>query len=124
MLYSLMVGAACGAVAVVLAIVFDVRDQKFLLAGTFVMAALVVASQHVVLHRLQLHNWQKAQRQEPQLVMFKPPPPEELLTYLRQESAGGRAWLWLLDAVIVIGIAVGIAAGVRRDSSPSKMESS
>lgn len=120
-LFSLLIGAACGAVAVASALLFDVRNRWFLFVGALAMAVFVAAAQHVVLHRLQLSDWRQAQLKEPQLPLFRPPP-EELMPYLRREAAGGRAWLWLLDGAIVTATAAGIAAGMKTSRGEVNME--
>jgi hypothetical protein len=120
-LFSLSMGAALGLAAVGAAWLLDVKNRCFLLLGPLAAGILLSLSQHVVLHRLAIQDWQEAQSKEPQLALFRQPPQEDLREYLRQESRG-RLGLWLLDAAIISVTAVGIAAGLRTAPGQSNME--
>jgi hypothetical protein len=121
-LSSLLVGAVLGSAAVGNAWLLDVRNRGVLLLGTVIAGIFVATAQHAMLHRLSVHDWQQAQVKEPQLALFREPPPEELRVYLQQESAGGRMWLWLLDGSIIMASAVAIVTGVRICRSEDNIE--
>lgn len=120
---SLLVGAVLGVVAGGLAWIFDARNRRLLFFGTVIAGLFVAGAQHVFLHRLTLLDWEQAQLKEPQLSLFRDPPPEDLRVYLRQQSAGGRMWLWLLDAALITATGAGVAIALQNHSRQSNMES-
>jgi len=112
-LLSLLCGAVLGFVAVFAASVLDIRSRWLLLLGTLAAGIFLTVGQHYFLHRFAVRDWQQAQAKEPQLALFRPPPPNDLQDYLRQESKGRLAY-WLLDGAIITATAVGIAVGLRK----------
>ena len=113
LLSSLLIGAALGTAAIGAAWAFHVENGRLLVAGTVTAAILLVAAQHFALYRLYVNGWEQAQQEQPELALFREPPPKSLRIYLREEAADGRAWLWILDGAIVTATAAGIAIGLR-----------
>jgi len=122
-LSSAVIGAVFGMVAVWTARWIEVRNARVLMLGTLAGAVFVATMQHGILHRLHAHDWAQAQIKQPQLALFRDPPPDDLWQYLRQESAGGRFWLWLLDGGLIAGTATAVVAGVQNCSRQTNMRS-
>ena len=99
LILSLLLGGALGAAAVGAATVFRVHPRALIL-GTLFASVVLVFSQHFGLYQTYVAGWQQAQVEQPELALFRNAPPG-FFEYLRRESAGGRVWLWLLDAAVV-----------------------
>jgi hypothetical protein len=101
---SLLLGAAVGAAAAGAAAVLRVRGRRLLTLGALLGSSVLIFSQHIALHRMCIAPWEHRQLEQPELALFRDPPPR-FIEHMRRESEGGRWWLWLLDAVLVAGTA-------------------
>jgi hypothetical protein len=67
-------------------------------------SVVLIFTQHFALYRSYVTGWQQKQLEQPELALFREPP-QGFIEHLRREAAGGRGWLWLLDAALVTVIA-------------------
>lgn len=108
LIFSLLLGAALAVAAVGAARVFAVGTRPLLIVGTILGSLILVSSQHLALYRAYVEGWELKRSEQQELTLFRDPPPHDFLTYLEQEAADGRPWLWLLDAALVTAAAVGL----------------
>ena len=85
-----------------------------LVLGTIVFALVLVFVEHAWLYRDFRRQWQALRFEVPQVAMFRTEEPWSPREYFAREATPGRAALWVADAVLIAGAALGVVVTRRR----------
>jgi hypothetical protein len=89
-----------------LAMVLKLRPSRALIVGTIVLASAAVLAQHAWLYADYRRQWQAALSKAPRFAELQPVVPSPF-EYFAHELTPARGALWCVDAVLIIGSAVG-----------------
>lgn len=118
---SLLLGVALGFAAIASFSVLGVENRRTLLLGAVLGSIALIVSEHYTLYQAYTADYEEALNEKPELALFREVP-TGFVSYLRQESAGGRVWLWLLDGTIITATAIGIPIWMQPRSGTGKMD--
>jgi hypothetical protein len=117
---SLAVGIVLGLSVAKLAGVFGVSGRRRLVIGACLIGLAAIFAEHAWLYRDFRRQWREVREANPQVAIFRPETPWTPSEYLRFEATGPRVALWCVDAVLVLGGAIG-AVMMRRPTSSSAL---
>lgn len=115
-LTSLAVGAALGAALVYLAATLRVAGRPSLLFGTVFLAVVLIVAEHAWLYQDFRGQWRADRQKSAAVAMFRDENPPGPKLYFSREFNGP---LWVFDAVLLVGAAVGVVffRGIRHEKS-------
>jgi len=110
-LLSLGVGLSLGLLLFAMAQILNAKNRRRLIAGSVVLAALTVASQHLWLYRAYRQQWWKNRIETPTVAIFRPEEsPLSLRAYFAREIGYSprQPALWAVDAALVVAATAGV----------------
>jgi hypothetical protein len=118
---SLLLGSILGIAAIAASRYLCFENRRILLFGTVFAALALVFSQHYALYMAYVTDFEENLTEKPELALFREVP-VDFVAYMRQESADGHAWLWLIDGAIITATAAGIVTWMQPRSGVGNME--
>jgi len=100
-LTSLAVGIALGAALIRIAATLRLAGRNRLIFGAVLLALLTIVAEHAWLYLDFRRQWQEAMIARPQAALFRTTPPSPI-QYFSHELTLNTAFLWTIDAVLIV----------------------
>jgi hypothetical protein len=85
-----------------------------LVLGTVALALVTVLAEHAWLYRDFRRQWHEARSRSAEVALFRPEAPWSPAEYFAREASAGRIALWVVDATLIIVVAIGCGLVAQR----------